>query len=136
MDAAYGAGKPGLNLDNLRELIIALPPLAEQKEIIRLVEALFKIADRIEQRYQKPRTYVDQLTQSILAKAFRGELVPQDPNDEHASVLLERIRTERAKREAEAKAPKKSMGKTGGRRGRKANQQESEPIQLELPGLE
>jgi type I restriction enzyme S subunit len=79
LDAAYGAGKPGLNLDNIRELIIALPSLPEQQEIVQRIKTLFKIADQIEQRYQKARGYVDKLTQSILAKAFRGELVPQDP---------------------------------------------------------
>ncbi len=52
------------------------------------------LADQIETRYQKAKTHVDKLTQSILAKAFRGELVPQDPNDEPASKLLERIRSE------------------------------------------
>ncbi len=81
--------------------------------------------------------HLDQLDQSILAKAFRGELVPQDPNDEPASVLLERIRTERAKREAEAKGAKKqSTGKTTEQRSRKAKQQDSESIQLGLPGVE
>ena len=77
------------------------------------------------------------LEQSILAKAFRGELVPQNPNDEPASVLLERIRAERAKREAEAKVAKKSTGKTTGQKsGRKAKQQDTESNQLGLPGLE
>jgi type I restriction enzyme S subunit len=70
------------------EFLIA--PLQEQQEIVRRVQTLFKTADKIEQRYQKAKSYIDQLTQSILAKAFRGELVPQDPNDEPASVLLER----------------------------------------------
>ena len=50
---------------------------SEQHEIVRRVEALFALADQIETRYQKAKTYVDKLTQSILAKAFRGELVPQ-----------------------------------------------------------
>lgn len=68
-----------------------LPSLAERHEIVHRVEALFKIADRIEERYMKAKAHIDKLTQSILAKAFRGELVPQDPNDEPASVLLERI---------------------------------------------
>ena len=54
------------------------------------VEALFRKCDLIEQRYLKAKAYTDKLTQSILAKAFRGELVPQDPNDEPAEVLLER----------------------------------------------
>jgi type I restriction enzyme S subunit len=53
---------------------------------------------QIEERYKKAKTYVDKLTQYILAKAFRGELVPQDPNDEPVSVLLKRIRQEREKR--------------------------------------
>ncbi|MEP0751769.1 restriction endonuclease subunit S [Trichocoleus sp. Lan] len=129
-------GVPTLGKAITEQLPIPLAPIAEQQEIVNRIETLFKLADQIEQRYQKARAYVEQLTQSILAKAFRGELVPQDPNDEPASVLLERIRAERAKREAEAKAAKKSTGKKGGRRGRKAKQQDSEPIQLELPVLE
>ena len=51
------------------------------------------------ERYKKAKAYVDKLTQSILAKAFRGELVPQDPNDEPAEKLLERIKEERGKME-------------------------------------
>jgi type I restriction enzyme S subunit len=101
-----------------------------------LIKSLLKVANRIKQEYQEAKAYLDQLDQSILAKAFRGELVPQNPNDEPASVLLERIRTERAKREAEAKAVKKSSGKTAGRRSRKVQQQDLESNQLELPGLE
>jgi hypothetical protein len=62
---------------------------------VRRVESFFALADQIEARYAKAKAPVDKLTQSIIAKAFRGELVPQDPNDEPASVLLERIRAER-----------------------------------------
>jgi type I restriction enzyme, S subunit len=90
--SAYGQGKPGLNLDNIRRLILALPPLSEQQEIVRCVDELFAVADQVEARYAKAKQHVDSLKQSILAKAFRGELVPQDPNDEPATVLLERIR--------------------------------------------
>ncbi len=89
--AAYGQGKPGLNLDNIRDVVVGLPPLAEQQEIVRRVEALFKIANEIEVRYTKAQGQVDKLTQSILAKAFRGELVPQASDDEPAQKLLERI---------------------------------------------
>ncbi len=101
---AYGAGKPGLNLDNIRKMVVGIPPLEEQREIVRCVEALFKLADAIEKRVEAARVRPDKLTQSILAKAFRGELVPteaelarQEGRDyEPASVLLERIRVERA----------------------------------------
>ena len=81
--------------DGIRNALIELPPLVEQEEIIRRVEELFALADQIEARYAKAKAYIDKLTQSILAKAFRGELVPQDPNDEPASALLERIRQQR-----------------------------------------
>ena len=87
-----GIGTPDLHLIEIRDFRIPFPPLEEQKEIVRRVEDLFKFADQIEERYKKARSYTDKLTQSILAKAFRGELVPQDPNDEPASELLARIR--------------------------------------------
>lgn len=86
-----GVTRPGINGTILKEIRIPLPPIAEQHEIIRRIEALFKSADQIEERYKKAKAYVDRLIQSILAKAFRGELVPQDPNDEPAYVLLRKI---------------------------------------------
>jgi type I restriction enzyme S subunit len=98
-----GVTRPGINGTILKEIRIPLPPLDEQHEIVRRVEALFALADQIEGRFLKAKANVDKLTQSILAKAFRGDLVPQDPNDEPASVLLKRIKEERAKREMEAK---------------------------------
>ena len=78
---------------------MALPPLAEQHEIVRRVEQLFTFADQLEARFAKAQAHVDKLTQSLLAKAFRGELVPQDPNDEPAEKLLERIRKGESKHE-------------------------------------
>ena len=133
---AYGMTRLRMNLPIFRTLPVPLAPLQEQREIVRRIQSFFKAADRLEQQYQEARVYLDQLDQSILAKAFRGELVPQDPNDEPASVLLERIRAERVKREAEAKVAKKFTGKTSGQRDRKAKQQDLESIQLGLPGLE
>jgi len=96
--SAHGATRPRVNTAQLRNLSMPLPPFDEQQAIVHRVEALFKIADQIEARYKKAKAVVDKLSQSILAKAFRGELVPQDPNDEPASELLERIREERSKR--------------------------------------
>ncbi|MBD1865186.1 MULTISPECIES: restriction endonuclease subunit S [Trichocoleus] len=76
---------------------ITLPPLEEQKEIIRRIGLFLKAIYKVEQEYKIAQPHLDHLNQSILAKAFRGELVEQDPNDEPASVLLERIRAEREK---------------------------------------
>jgi type I restriction enzyme S subunit len=87
------AGIWKISQKDIGRFILPLPELAEQEEIVRRVEALFKTADELEARYLKAKAHVDMLTQSILAKAFRGELVPQDPSDEPASLLLERIRT-------------------------------------------
>jgi type I restriction enzyme S subunit len=78
------------------EFGIAVPPLAEQQEIVLRVEGLFGVADQIESRYAKAKAHVEKLPQSILAKAFRGEVVPQDPNDEPASELLKRIKLHNA----------------------------------------
>jgi len=114
---------------------IPLPPIDEQTEIVRRVEALFAIADRLEARAQAALARYARLTPALLAKAFRGELVPQDPDDEPASVLLERIRAQRA---AQGDKPKRgrtpkaaSAGGTGEpkRRGRppRAQAQEAAP---------
>jgi type I restriction enzyme S subunit len=76
-------------------LIIGLPENDEQKEIVRRIEELFSFADALETKYKTARAALDKLTPAILAKAFRGELVPQDPNDEPAEKLLQRIREAR-----------------------------------------
>ncbi|CAH6930806.1 putative Type-1 restriction enzyme StySJI specificity protein [Vibrio chagasii] len=108
-DMAYGGGKPGLNLQNIKDVKIALPRAEEQKEIVRLVNQYFDFADTIEAQVKKAQARVDNLTQSILAKAFRGGLVAQDPNDEPAEKLLERIAEARKEAEALAKAAKKAQ---------------------------
>ncbi|HFQ5206914.1 TPA: restriction endonuclease subunit S [Vibrio vulnificus] len=87
---------------------ISVPDVSEQKEIVRLVDQYFAFADTIEAQVKKAQARVDNLTQSILAKAFRGELVEQDPNDEPADKLLERIAKARAEADALAKAAKKA----------------------------
>ncbi|EGQ7951982.1 TPA: type I restriction endonuclease subunit S [Vibrio vulnificus] len=107
--AAAGGNQPNLNLNKVREIGIQLPSLEEQKEIVRLVDQYFAFAETIEAQVKKAQARVDNLTQSILAKAFRGELVPQDPNDEPADKLLERITEARKEAEALAKAAKKAQ---------------------------
>lgn len=91
------SGVHNINSQEVCSLILPLPPLQEQIEIVKSMKVLFKLADQIEKRCQAAKAHVDKLPQSILAKAFRGELVPQDPNDEPAAKLLERIRAERAR---------------------------------------
>jgi type I restriction enzyme, S subunit len=86
-----GSAAPHLNVRDIKNFPTPCPPPDEQHEIVSRVDALFNIAGQIEERYTQAKSHMDKLTQSILAKAFRGELVPQNPNDEPASVLLERI---------------------------------------------
>jgi type I restriction enzyme S subunit len=98
---AEGGNQPNLNLSKIKQFHIGLPPKQEVFEIIDRVESLFSLADQLEARLTSARKTVERLTPALLAKAFRGELVPQDPGDEPASALLERIR---AARQAEAAA--------------------------------
>ena len=97
-----------LRVADVESLSYPLAPLEEQKEIVRLVDQYFAFADTIEAQVKKAQARVDNLTQSILAKAFRGELVPQNDDDEPAEVLLERIAKARKEAEALAKAAKKA----------------------------
>jgi len=89
-------GQANVNGTKLRQLGVPVMPEAEQVEIVRRIEAAFAWIDRLATEATSARKLIDRLDQAILSKAFRGELVPQDPNDEPASVLLERIRAEQA----------------------------------------
>ncbi|WP_412766265.1 restriction endonuclease subunit S [Stutzerimonas balearica] len=103
--ARGGAMQNLASTKEIKALEINCPTIFEQAEIVRRVEQLFAFADQLEARVKAAQVRIDRLTQSILAKAFRGELVPQDPNDEPASVLLERIKAQRAA------APKAKRGR-------------------------
>ena len=129
------AGQQGIAGSDIKSTPIPLPPLAEQYAIVRIVKQQFSAMQSLAYLTDDCVDDSQRLEQSILTKAFRGELVPQDLNDEPASVLLERIRAERTEREAAAKAAKKTTGKTTKRRNQKA-QQQADSTQLELPGLE
>ncbi|OPA84328.1 hypothetical protein BFW86_24615 [Pseudomonas fluorescens] len=109
MTARSTSGVNNINSEEIKSLIFTMPPLSEQNEIVNRVEQLFALADQLEAKVASAQNHIDHLTQSILAKAFRGELAPQDPNDEPASMLLERIKAQRTT------APK-------ARRGRQAAQ--------------
>lgn len=89
-------GQANINGSKLKALAVPLPPVEEQEQILRKLKAHDEAIARVIDQHRIGATRLATLDQSILAKAFRGELVPQDPNDEPASVLLERIRAERA----------------------------------------
>jgi type I restriction enzyme S subunit len=85
------AGQLRVPVEFIRNEIIPLPPLEEQKEIINKIRDFFTQADTIEKSVKIAQAHCEKLSQSILAKAFRGELVEQDPNDEPTSELLKHI---------------------------------------------
>ena len=86
---------PGISRDDILKLPFIMPPLAEQARIVNRVEELFKQIDAIEQNQADIDTLYDEFRKRTLTLAIQGKLVPQDPNDEPASVLLERIRAEK-----------------------------------------
>jgi type I restriction enzyme S subunit len=101
------AGQAGISGSDVRSIPLPLPPLVEQKHIVEEVERCLSVADELEKVVEQNLKRTEKLRQSILKKAFEGKLVPQDPTDEPADKLLERIKAEKAKREAETKAKKK-----------------------------
>jgi len=86
-----GIGQPNVNAEKLSNLIFPLCSAREQKEIVNQIEKHFSIIDRLETVVQKSIAESKRLRQSILKQAFEGKLIEQDPNDERATVLLEKI---------------------------------------------
>ena len=92
---AVGVGQPNCNGTSLKELFIPLPPQAEQSRIVPVANNLLKIVDVISSEQEKLSELIQTTKSKILDLAIRGKLVPQNPDDEPASVLLERIRVEK-----------------------------------------
>lgn len=98
------SGQKGISGKDIKSQVVLLPPVKEQAEIVRRVEQLFAYADTIEKQVNNALARVNNLTQSILAKAFRGELTAQwraeNPDlisgENSAAALLEKIKAERA----------------------------------------
>lgn len=93
--ASKGTGIHHIGAQKLETWPVALPPLSEQSELVNSLDRMLSNMTNLASLLERTKDRRASLEQSILAKAFRGELVPQDPNDEPASVLLERIRAER-----------------------------------------
>lgn len=91
----HGVGRPRLNLAEIKSVALPLPPLDEQRRIVGEVERRLSVIEEIKVLVEANLKRAARLRQSILKRAFEGALVPQDPNDEPASVLLERLRAER-----------------------------------------
>lgn len=102
-----GNGPQALNKDRVQRLLVPLAPPAEAAEIVRVIEEMLKPLGLIQQEAERAAGLINRLDQSILDKAFTGKLAPQDPADEPASKLLERIKA------ARESAPKAKRGRRG-----------------------
>lgn len=105
---AYGATRLRMNLTIFRRMPVPLAPFDEQQELALRIDSYLSTIDQVGESPITNLSMLDQLDQSILAKAFRGELLPQDPSDEPASALLARIREQKAQQAEAAKSTKKT----------------------------
>ena len=115
-DVTTKVGQPKLAILRIQNLLIPLPPLAEQKRIVAKIEELLpKIEEygKVQENLDKLNEELpERLKKSILQEAIEGRLVPQDPNDEPASVLLDKIRAEKKRLVKEGKLKKKDLEET------------------------
>ena len=109
--AARGVGIHHLGAQRAESWAVALPPLAEQCRIVAEVECRLSVIQQAEATVEASLKRAERLRQSILKRAFEGKLVPQDPNDELASVLLERIKAEREAAQAGAQPKRKTRSR-------------------------
>ena len=107
------AGQQRVLSDYVQNKLVPLPPLNEQKRIVQKIQEalpIVRIYGKSQEALDKLNADIfDKLKKSVLQEAIQGRLVPQDPNDESASVLLERIKAEKAKLFTEGKLKKKDL---------------------------
>ena len=101
-----GVSQGNVGLAGILDAPFALPSRPEQDEIVRRIGLAFSFIDRLSSEASSARKLIGHLDEAVLAKAFRGELVPQDPNDEPVSALLERIKAEREAAKAQPRKAK------------------------------
>ena len=111
VDSTKGMNIQHISKDGLARYMVPVPSREEQAEIVRRIESAFGWIDRLAKEHAAAENLLPKLDGAILAKAFRGELVPQDPNDEPASALLERLAVERAERAASPRTRKTNTKK-------------------------
>lgn len=109
--AKSSSGVNNINSEEIKRLIISLPSLSQQEKIVQEIESRLSVCDKIEETIANSLQQAEALRLSIIKKAFEGKLVPQDPNDEPAEKLLERIKLEKLKKEQLKKGKNKSGGK-------------------------
>jgi type I restriction enzyme S subunit len=131
-ELTFGIVNRDLGLQRMPRIKIYIPPLPLQEKFAQIVQKF----ERLRTQQREGDRQAEHLFQTLLHRAFRGELTPQDTNDEPTSVLLEQIGAEQAQAEAEANGATQAMGDAGEYLGTKAKQQDTEPIQLTLPGIE
>lgn len=100
----YGQGRPHLGFDQIKRTPVLVPPLDVMNAIVARIEDHLSLAEAVAVSVEHSQRHATTLRQAILRKAFEGKLVPQDPNDEPASVLLQRIRAARGHSLARAHA--------------------------------
>lgn len=105
-----GMTRPGYNTTLLKAIPLPVAPIEEQRQMLAVIEEAFDGMESVSSLRVSMESSLTQLDQSILAKAFRGELVPQDPRDEPASVLLDRIKSERVVKAQSRHNPRKKSG--------------------------
>lgn len=99
--SVHGATRPRINLKQLKSYVLPVPPISAQRAAIARIETALRHIEQVVEELRGSTTALDQVDEQVLAKAFAGRLVPQDPNDEAATELLARIKT------ARENAPKK-----------------------------